>query len=346
METMRGVVFLGDREAEVREFPRPEPGPGQVLVQMKRAAVCGSDLHSYRRPKSWFAERPDYIPGHEPAGVVVELGECCRRVQPGDRVTVYHYMACGHCAHCTAGYLQFCDQRQGLGQPTTVGPDADYMVVDERNCLLLPDELSFEDGAYIACIAGTCYSALRKLHPNGEETLLIYGQGPVGLMGTIMAKAQGARVIGIETMPERRQMSRDLGADVVLDPAEGDLAERVRELTHGHGADLALETSGAPAAHASLPDTLRINGRAALVGLGASEPTLNLTRIIGKQITLMGSFVMPMPYYWDLVEFILDHDLSAQFDRLTTHRFSIDQAAEAFRVADSRTAGKIMFVWD
>jgi len=124
---MNGLVFCGDRTVELRQFPVPQPGPSEVLVQMKTAAICGSDLHTYRRPKSEF--KTLWIPGHEPAGVIVELGPECHRVHVGDRVAIYHYLACGHCRYCLNGMYQWCPERRGLGQPNSVGPDADYMVV-------------------------------------------------------------------------------------------------------------------------------------------------------------------------------------------------------------------------
>lgn len=343
---MKGVVFLGDRVAEVREFPIPKPGRGQVLVQLKVAAICGSDLHVYRRPKSHFANKEPWIPGHEPAGVVAELGECCDRVKVGDRVTIYHWLGCGHCRYCLSGYMQWCPNRRGLGQPDAVGPDADYIVVDERNCLLLPDELSFDDGAMIACIAATGFSATRKLKLNGEDTLVVFGQGPVGLTGVIFGKALGARVIGVDITDERLTLGKKLGADEVLNPNKVDLVQAIRDLTGGMGADAAFETSGSAAGHQGVIDVLRYGGRASFVGVGSQGPTVNLSAIIGKQLTLMGSFVMPIHYYWDLVEFMIQHDLPAKYQQMITHRFKITEAPAAFKLADSGKVGKIVFVWD
>ena len=319
-DTMKGVVFLGDRVAEVREFPMPKPGRGQVLVALKTAAICGSDLHTYRRPKADFAGKEPWIPGHEPAGEVVALGECCDRVKVGDRVTIYHWLGCGHCRHCLSGFMQWCEHRRGLGQPDAVGPDADYIVVDERNCLLLPDALSYDDGAMIACIAATGFSATRKLNLNGEDTIAVFGQGPVGLTGTIFAKALGARVIGIDVTKERLALGKKLGADEVLNPSEVNLVQAIKDLTGGMGADAAFETSGTGAAHQGIIDVLRYGGRASFVGVGSHGPTVNLTSIIGKQLTLMGSFVMPIHYYWDLVDFMLQHGLSAKYQQMITHR--------------------------
>lgn len=344
--TMQGVVFTGDRTLEVREFPIPSPGPGEVLVRMTRAAICGSDLHVYRRPRSFYEGKEPWIPGHEPTGVVAEVGPFCDRVQAGDRVTVYHYMGCGHCAQCRSGYLQHCPERRPLGQPGTVGPDADYILVDERNCLLLPDELNDEDGAMIACIAGTCFTAARRMRPNGEDTVVVFGQGPVGLTGLLIVKAMGARAIGVDPVAERLALARELGADAVINPDEVDLVEAVNDLTNGAGADAALETSGSAAAHRGVIDVLRRHGRGVFVGFGSREASVNLTSIIGKQLTLMGSFVMPIHYYQDLVDFIVEHDLSAAFQRMITHRFPLSEAEEAFRVADAGRSGKVMFAWD
>jgi len=344
--TMRGVVFLGDRRAEVREFPMPEPGPGQVLVRLRCAAVCGSDLHVYRQPASYFEGKVPWIPGHEPAGEVAALGLGCDRVKEGDRVSIYHWLACGHCRECRRGYYQFCEERRGLGQPNAVGPDADYVVVDERNCLLLPEALNYEDGAFIACIAATGFSAMRKLHCNGEDTLLVMGQGPVGLVGDILAKAMGARVVGVDLVPERLALANVTGADYVIDATNEDVADAIRRLTEGRGASAAYETSGSAAGRQAVINALCVQGRAAFVGIGAQEPSLPAGPIIGKELTIMGSFVMPIGYYWDLVAFMLRHDLSARFGRIVTHRYDLADAAEAFAVADEGRCGKVMFVWE
>jgi propanol-preferring alcohol dehydrogenase len=277
--------------------------------------------------------------------MVAALGEGCHRVQVGDRVTIYHWIGCGHCRQCLAGYFQWCADRRGLGQRNAVGPDADYMVVPERNCLLLPDELSYDDGAMIACIAATGFSSLRKLALNGEDTLIVFGQGPVGLTGTIMGKALGARVIGVDPVAERRALGQTLGADEVLDPGD-ELNAAVQALTGGMGVDAAFETSGNAAARQAVIQVLRRGGRAAFVGIGAHGPTTDLSGIIGKELTLRGSFVMPIHYYWDLVDFMLQYDLPAKYQQMITHRYKLEDANEAFRVAESARAGKIVFEWD
>ena len=338
---MRGVVFPGDRRAEVREFPDPEPGPGQVVVRMQVSGLCGSDLHMYRQTSAERAGN-NTIPGHEPSGVVEAIGPGVSTVHVGDRVSVYHYLGCGHCKHCRAGNMQWCVERKGYGGPIH-GADADLILSDERNCLPLPDELSFAHGALMACAAGTAFSSVRKLQVTGEDTVAIFGQGPVGLCGLLMAKAMGGRVIAVEPIAERRAVSKDLGADVVVDPGEGDVLAAIRDLTHGEGADMAFETSGSVAGQTGAVDCLRLGGKAVFVGFGAREKSISPAQFIGRQLTLMGSFVMPIHMYWDLADLILEHQLP--LERMVTHRFSIEQAPEAFEVFDSGRTGKVILEW-
>ena len=344
---MKGVVMLGGREAEVRDFPVPRPGPNEVLIRMKRSAVCGSDLRLYRKPLSYFEGMPTLVMGHEPAGVVEELGSQAHRLKIGARVCLCpHHFGCGHCPQCLAGYPQYCSVDHRVPVRPDSGASADYMVADERNCMILPDELTFEDGALISCIASTAYAAVRRLRPTGDDTLVVFGLGPVGLMGTIMAKAMGARVIGVELVDERRQLCRRLGADEVLDPRSTDVVDAIRDLTHGTGAQMALETSASSAAQQAVIETLRPEGHAVFLGISDEPSTLALGNLIRRGLTITGSLVTPLHYYWDLVEFILRHDLQPKFHRLITHRFKLVDAAEAFRVADSCKAGKIVFIWD
>ncbi|MBN1581224.1 MAG: zinc-binding dehydrogenase [Anaerolineae bacterium] len=339
---MRGVVFPGDRRAEVRDFPDPTPGPDEVVVQMKASGLCGSDLHLYRQSAKQRAGN-NTIPGHEPSGVVAALGENVTRVKVGDRVSVYHYLGCGHCKHCLAGNIMWCAERRGYGGPIH-GADADYILTDERNCLPLPAELSFAHGALIACAAGTAYSSMRKLQPSGGDTVAIFGQGPVGLCGLLMVKGMGGRVIGVEPIRERRDLALALGADEVIDPTQVEnIRDAIHELTHDEGADLAFETSGSAAGQNGAVDCLRLGGKAAFVGFGVREKTLNPSQFIGRQLTLMGSFVIPIYMYWDLVQFIIDRQLP--MEKMVTHRFSIDDAPEAFRIFDEGRTGKMIFEW-
>jgi propanol-preferring alcohol dehydrogenase len=341
---MRGVLFPGDRRAVVESFPDPVPGPRQVVVRMRVAAVCGSDLHNYRASAETLVARGQnrIIPGHEPCGDVAALGPDVRNVRVGDRVVVYHYLGCGHCKHCLSGYMQWCPERKGYGGPIH-GSDADLVLTNEVNCLPLPAELSYVDGAFIACQAATAYSALLKLAPAGKDTLAVFGLGPVGLCGVLVGKALGTRVVGVDLLEERLDLARRLGADEVISAGSEDVAKRLKELTSGEGPGLAFETSGSGAAHQQLLDSLAFGGKAALVGFGARDRTVNLTEIIGRQLTLMGSFVSPIGMFWDLAAFLLRRRIP--LESMVTHRFGIEDAPEAFRLADSGRTGKVIFEW-
>ena len=230
---MKGVVFLGDRRLEVRDFPTPEPGPGEVRVRMVATGICGSDLHVYRRGAEYFASRRR-IPGHEPSGVVDALGEGVQRLQLGDRVSVNHWRGCGHCRRCASGHFAWCAE----GRPysgTVDGSHADFILADERGCAPLPESLSFVDGAFIACAGGTAYSALLKLQVSGHHTLVISGLGPVGLSGVLIAKALGGTVIGVDTIQERVDLAKAIGADLAINAAEGDPVSAIRDASGSDG---------------------------------------------------------------------------------------------------------------
>ena len=209
---MRGVVFLGDRQLELMEFPDPTPGEGEVVLEMKASGMCGSDLHQYRRAKGGesigglpVATEP-VIAGHEPCGIVAAVGPGVPEVQAkvGQRVMVHHYKGCTVCNHCRSGWSQLCQE-----VPVKVygnnahGGHAKYLKVPAFTLVPLLDELSFAAGAAISCGTGTAYGALRRIRLSGNDTIAIFGQGPVGLSATQLAKAMGARVIALDVSEER-----------------------------------------------------------------------------------------------------------------------------------------------
>jgi threonine dehydrogenase-like Zn-dependent dehydrogenase len=341
---MRGIVLTGEKEVAIKQFPDPLPGPGEVVVRVKAAAICGSDLPAYHAPKEHAAKRGDLIQGHEPSGVVELIGAGVTAVQPGDRVTVYHYLGCGHCEQCAAGNLMWCREARGLGSRAH-GGDADLLLIDERNALKLPDELTFIDGAAIACVAGTGFSALSKIAPSGRDTLAVFGLGPVGLTGVMFGKAMGARVIGVGRRQIRLDLAKKLGADEVIDIDETpEPGKALMELTGGRGVDAAYETSGSQDAYMAMLQGLRRGGRAVMVAGSRFERPFGLGGIVGKQLTIMGSFVMPIHMYGDLTKFMLAHDL--HFEPMVTHKFKLEDAAQAFELFDSGECGKVVFAAD
>lgn len=328
----------------IEEFPDPKPGPREVVVRLRASAICGSDIYAYRASSEQLAKRPKVIQGHEPSGIVEAVGPEVSSVKVGDRVTVYHYLGCGHCPDCAAGNLMWCQNTRGLGGQAH-GGHADLLLVDEVNALLLPEELTFIDGAAIACIGGTTYSALSKIAPSGKDTLAVFGLGPVGLTGVMFGKAFGARVIAVGRQSIRLNLARSFGADEIIDlDSTDDPAKRIWNLTGGIGVDAAYETAGSREYYMAMVRSLRKGGRAVVVsgarfGVGTFDPGM----IVSKQLTIMGSFVMPVHMYWSLVKFMLMHNL--HFEPMVTHRFPLENAAEAFAIVDSRQCGKVIFEW-
>ncbi len=339
---MRGVVFLGDRRVRIQEFADPEPGPGEVVVRMMATGICGSDLHVYRRDAAQFRDAEPTIVGHEPSGVVEALGAGVTRVRPGDRVCVNHYRSCGHCRHCAEGYLQWCSDARGYGGPIH-GSHGDLLLTDERNCVVMPDEVSFVDGAFVACAGGTAYSGLRKLAVSGQSTLTVMGLGPVGLSAVLIGKAFGARVIGVDVIEERVALARKIGADEAINGATEDVVASIRAITGGEGSDALYEASGSAPGRRQGIEALRRGGKGVFCGVGTEDETLNLTEIISRELTLMGSFVLSLRFTYDLVQFLADSRLS--FEPILTHTFAIEDGEAAYREADESRTGKVAFTW-
>ena len=338
---MKGVVLLGDGELAVKEFEDPKPGRGEVVVRTKAAGICGSDIHMLHSPRKWREGKPEMIAGHEGAGIIEVVGEGVTMVEPRNRVSIYHYIGCGKCRHCLAGYRQWCRETKGMGLGVH-GADADFILTKEDNCYVMPDELSFIDGAFMACGAGTAYSALSKLRPNGTSTLAVFGLGPVGLAGVIMAKAMGAQVVAIGRRVCRLEMARELGSDFVIDSDDPDAPKTVKGL-FPQGVDMAFETSGAPEAHRYMVQILRRGGHGIVVAGRGPEDSINVGALVGKQLKIEGSFVLPIWMVPEMAAFMVRHKLP--FDKMVTHRFPIEQAEEAFKLFDSGECGKVIFEW-
>jgi threonine dehydrogenase-like Zn-dependent dehydrogenase len=336
---VRGAVFTGNRQVEVREFPDPRPGPGEVVIEMRASGICGSDLNLYRKPGF---ERV-VICGHEPCGVVVELGAGVLEAQApiGERVMIHHYRGCGRCWLCGMGYTQMCQHAEVMGTDID-GGHAAYLLAPSSTLVRLPDELSFEEGAAIACGTGTAYAALRRLDVSGRDTLAIFGQGPVGLSATQLATAMGARVIALDPAGERRQMSLGMGADVVLDPTAGDPVEAIRELTHGEGADATLECSGNSEARNQCARSARAWGRACYVGAHGTATFEMTPDVIHRQLTIIGNWTFNPQLMAECARFAVDRQV--RLGRVFTDSFGLDQAGDAYRRVEARQMGKGVFL--
>ncbi len=345
---MRGVVFLGGRKLEIRDFPDPAPGPGEVVLEIKASGMCGSDLKFYRvkggaQALGLGGDGSPVIGGHEPCGVVAEVGPGVdpSEAKVGDRVMDHHYLGCGACKQCLDGWSQLCPEGFLVYGATAHGAHAPYMQVPARTLVPLPDELTFTTGAAISCGTGTAFGALGRLGLAEGDTIAIFGQGPVGLSATQFAAAMGARVIALDPGAERLARAKDFGADALIDPGQDEPVEAIRELTRGEGADLSLECSGLAGARLAAVRGARVWGRVCYLGEGG-EVTFEVSKdIIRRQVTLIGSWTFNKQGQADCARFVVEHGIDVE--SLFTHRFKLEEAEAAYELFDTQTTGKGVF---
>ena len=349
MTTMRGAYLPGNSTVELREVPIPDVGHGEVLLRMKASTICGSDIrciyheHLGKGPEGYQG----FIAGHEPAGQIVRTGPGCRRFNEGDRVIVYHISGCGLCNDCRRGYMISCTSeryRRAYGWQRDGGM-ADYLLAEEKDLLQLPDELSFADGAQVACGFGTVYEGLQRIGICGDHDVLITGLGPVGLATAALCRKLGAqRIIGTDVVPERLDLATRLGlCDVVLPAGPGNV-EEVRGLTGGRGVERAVDCSANDAARAVAIRATRKWGRIVFLGEGGGVTFNPSPDIIHDQKTIYGSWVTSTWLMDELVERLVRWNLHPAY--LITHRFALEDVGRAYELMSSGRCGKVAVCFD
>lgn len=349
---MQGAVFVGDRRVELRDFPDPTPGPGEVVLEIKASGMCGSDLKFYRAAAGEASKAlglgagDPVIAGHEPCGVVVAVGAGVteKQARVGQRVMVHHYRGCGVCPHCSTGWMQLCVE--GVAEVygiTGHGAHARYMKCPARTLVTLPDELSFATGAAISCGTGTAWGALKRLDVTGDQTVAVFGQGPVGLSATQLAAAMGARVIALDVSDERLARAKEFGAEVLINPTAGDPVAAIRAATHGLGAHASIDASSSAEARRQAVQCVRTWGKACFVGEGGTV-TLDVSPdMLRRQVTIIGSWTFSTVGQAECATFVADRKIDV--DHLFTHRWTLQQAGEAYGLFDQQTSGKGVFLF-
>jgi threonine dehydrogenase-like Zn-dependent dehydrogenase len=349
MTTMRGAYLPGNSTVELREVPIPDVGHGEVLLRMKASTICGSDIrciyheHLGKGPEGYQG----VIAGHEPAGQIVRTGPGCRRFKEGDRVIVYHISGCGVCHDCRRGYMISCTSaqyRRAYGWQRDGGM-ADFLLAEEKDLLHLPAELSFADGAQVACGFGTVYEGLQKIGICGDHDVLITGLGPVGLATAALCRKLGAqRIIGTDVVPERLELATRLGlCDIVLPAGPGNVDE-VRGLTGGRGVERAIDCSANDAARAIAIRATRKWGRIVFLGEGGGVTFSPSPDIIHDQKTIYGSWVTSTWLMDELVERLVRWNLHPA--DLITHRFALEDVSRAYELMSSGRCGKVAVCFD
>ena len=344
---MRGIVFLGNNKLEIQNFEDPTPGPNDVILEIKASGMCGSDLKFYRAnegPSSLGLGGDDkqVIAGHEPCGIIVELGKNVsnKKFHKDMRVMQHHYKGCGNCFHCETGWQQLCiDGVKEVYGVTGNGAHAKYMRCPADTLVKLRDDISFKSGAAISCGTGTAWGAIERLSLKSNETLAVFGLGPVGLSAVLLASSMGANVIALDTNEKRLKRAKVFGAKEILNPNKTqNVVEAVKDLTKGLGAHSSIDASSSEEARLQSIRCLRTWGKACFVGEGG-EVNIDVSNdLLRKQITLIGSWTFSKHGQLKCADYIGDRNIKV--DELFTHEWRLDQAIEAYELFNKQSDGK------
>ena len=345
--TMRAAVFHGPDDIRVDEVPRPTAGPGEAVIRVTLTTICGTDVHIL---KGEYPVEPGTIVGHEPVGVIDELGAGVTGYEIGDRVLVGAITPCGQCHACLSGMLSQCGHGTGYEAiggwrfgNTIDGAQAEYLLVPnaQANLAKIPESLTDEQVVLLADIASTGFSGAESGKVRIGDTVVVFAQGPIGLCATAGAKLMGAaRVIGVDGDPNRAAMALRMGADAVLDPATTDVVAEVRRMTAGAGADVAIEALGLQETFESALRSVRPGGTVSSLGVYSGKLQLPYEAFaagLGDHTivtTLCPGGKERMSRLMRMVE-------SGRFDPtpLITHSFALSEIGEAYRIFSNRLDG-------
>lgn len=285
---MKAIRFVGaDQPLQMQEIPIPEIGRSGILVRVKAAGICHSDVH-YRAGISPVKPVPLTL-GHEVAGVVEKIGSHVTNVRVGDRVCLHYNIACGNCHHCQTGNDQFCEKVLMIGHYAN-GGYAEYIAVPARNAVHLPDEIPFEQGATLMCASATAFHSLRKSRVKPGETVAVFGAGGLGQSAIQLARAFGAiTVYAIDINEEKLNLATHYGA-IPINAQRVDVVEEIKKLTKGKGVDVAIEMIGLPQTMKQAVQSAGVMARVVIVGLSNKPLEINTYNdLIGRELELIGS---------------------------------------------------------
>lgn len=345
---MQAAYLPGNSTVVLKEVEVPVPGHGEVLIKMKSSTICGSDIRAIYREH--LGKGPEgyqnKICGHEPSGQIVKCGPGLRRFKEGDRVIVYHISGCGLCNDCRRGYMISCTSpyRRAYGWQRDGGM-AEYLLAEEKDLVLLPDSLTYTDGAQIACGFGTVYEGLEKIGISGNDAVLVVGLGPVGLASLMLAKAMGAnKLIGVDTVQERLDIAKEKGLADAVFLSDADALKKIQDLTGGNGVERAVDCSGNTYGRQLAVRATRKWGKIVLIGEGGTMELNPSPDLIHEQKAVYGSWVTNIWRMEELVERIVRWNIHPE--DLVTHRFKLDRVSEAFALMAEGKCGKVAVVFD
>jgi len=328
---MKQAELYAPESMRLIETDIPCPGAGEILIEVRRVGICGSDLHAYHG-KHPFIQLP-VVPGHEFSGLVAEVGENVRDFAPGQRVTVEPSLVCGECYNCRHNRYNICENLKVIGCQTT-GALGEYLVVPADKVLAIPESVSFDQAALVEP-AAVAVHAVRKGNMTPGANAYVMGGGTIGLMTLQVAKALGAGKVAIsDLLPDRLSLARELGADETINPRIEDPQSKIQSI-FPDGVDIIFECVGVPATVHEAIRVARKGARLILAGVFEEDIPVPLGQVQDRELELIGTLMYQYDDFPTAIELI--HSGQVKADPLISHHFPLEEAARAFSVADSRS---------
>jgi L-iditol 2-dehydrogenase len=333
--TMLAAVYRGKNDVRMETVPVPQIGAGELLVRVHTCGICGTDLKKI----STGSHSAPRIFGHETAGVVVAAGKDVEGFRPGDRVMVFHHIPCRTCYYCRHQTFAQCETYKKVGCTAgfeaSGGGFAEYVrVMDwivKHGTVRIPERVSYEQACFVEPI-NTCMKGVVSLRLQPDETVLVMGQGPIGLILSVLARRAGARVITSDLYSQRLTISESFGLGLTIDASRTDVTQRVRELTDGRGADAVILAVGGNGLIRPAMDATRPGGRVLLFAQTVhGEADIDPAAICVDEKTLLGSYSASVELQEESVRFVMSREM--ELERLISHRFPLSRGLEALELA-------------
>ena len=326
----------------LQDTPKPEVGHNDLLIKIRKTAICGTDMHIY----NWDEWSQKTIPvpmvvGHEYVGEVVGMGQEVKGFKVGDRVSGEGHITCGHCRNCRAGRVHLCRNTEGVGV-NRPGAFAEYLVIPAFNAFKIPDNISDELASIFDPFGNAVHTAL-SFDLVGED-VLITGAGPIGIMAAAVAKHVGARhVVVTDINPYRLELAKKMGATRAVDVSKEDLKDVMNELGMTDGFDVGLEMSGVPVALRDMLNKMNHGGKVAMLGIPPQDVAIDWNQVIFKGLVIKGIYGREMFETWYKMASLLQSGLD--LSPIITHTFSIDDYQKGFDTMGSGQSGKVILDW-
>jgi threonine 3-dehydrogenase len=324
------------------DAPKPEVGHNDLLIKIRKTAICGTDVHIYKWDE-WASKTipTPMVVGHEYVGEVVDMGQEVRGFSVGDRVSGEGHITCGHCRNCRAGRVHLCRNTTGVGV-NREGAFAEYLVIPAFNAFKIPDNISDELASIFDPFGNAVHTAL-SFDLVGED-VLITGAGPIGIMAAAVAKHVGARHVVITDVNEYRlELARKMGATRAVNVANEKLEDVMTDLGMTEGFDIGLEMSGVPSAFNSMLNNMNHGGKIAMLGIPPSDMAVDWNQVIFKGLVIKGIYGREMFETWYKMASLLQSGLD--LSPIITHTFSVDDFQKGFDTMGSGQSGKVILDW-